>query len=72
MQAEERKDKEDKAKTPYLWNLNEDPALTAKIIHFTRAGIYHKVIIPGAYSCLYTHEDILITKIFLNHYAGGG
>lgn len=26
------------AEIPHLWNLNEDPALTAKIIHFVRQG----------------------------------
>ena len=34
LEREERQ----KAKIPYLWNLNEDLSLCAKVIHFLHAG----------------------------------
>ncbi|XP_064614056.1 kinesin-like protein KIF28P [Liolophura sinensis] len=36
---EERKVMEQRKVTPHLWNLNEDPSLTAMVIHFCQPGV---------------------------------
>lgn len=35
----ELKKQEEKKVIPHFWNLHEDPALTAMIVHFTREGM---------------------------------
>lgn len=34
----ERKKQEERKVIPHFWNLNEDPSLTAMVIHFCREG----------------------------------
>lgn len=36
----ERKKQEEKKVIPHFWNLHEDPALTAMIVHFAREGVF--------------------------------
>jgi hypothetical protein len=36
--AKERKLAEERADVPHIWNLNEDPALTGKIVHLIKPG----------------------------------
>ena len=36
--SKQRQLEERKKTTPFLWNLNEDPLLTGKIIHFIEIG----------------------------------
>ncbi|XP_038044731.1 kinesin-like protein KIF28P [Patiria miniata] len=37
--AKEIKKREEMKVTPHFWNLNEDPALTGMIVHFTHSGV---------------------------------
>ena len=38
MLEEERAKSEQQKTTPHLWNLHEDEALTAKVLHFVKEG----------------------------------
>ncbi|KAJ8309791.1 hypothetical protein KUTeg_011656 [Tegillarca granosa] len=35
---EEKKKQEDRKVIPHFWNLNEDPSLTAMVVHFCKPG----------------------------------
>lgn len=42
--AKEKKMAQERADIPHLWNLNEDPALTGKIVHLIKPGDHLFVI----------------------------
>lgn len=58
LEAEQRQ----KEEVPYLWNLNEDPSLCSKIIHFIQGRIQYASCIP---LCMIRHDTIHYTIDFV-------
>lgn len=57
---EDKKKNEDRKVIPHFWNLNEDPALTAMVIHFCNDG--RNIVIFPQYTYKYINCFALFTS----------